>query len=171
MNENVRSALRLATFDRQAARRIGFDSTATADAVVLVAAIEAVLVGALLVIARRFDLIGLLESVLLGIAGWLILAATVWVMGTRVLKGAGEIEAMIRVSGFARLPLLIGMVDYLTGRSIFSLIGLLWHLALLVIVAGVVLGLRLKEALAAVALGAALVAVVQLVFRTALFRF
>ncbi|HEX2421473.1 MAG TPA: YIP1 family protein [Acidimicrobiia bacterium] len=171
MNENFRSAIRLASFDRQAARRIGFDSSATADAVVLVAAIEAVLVGALLVTARRFDLIGLLQSVLLAIAGWLILAAAIWVMGTRVLKGAGEIEAMIRVSGFARLPLLVGIVDYLTGRSIFGLIGLLWHLALLVIVAGVVLGLRLKEALAAVALGAALVAVVQLVFRTALFRF
>lgn len=170
MNENVRSALRLASFDRQAARRISFDTTATADAVMLVAAIEAVLVGALLATARRFDLIQLLEAVILGIAGWLILAAAIWLMGTKVLKGSGEIEAMIRVSGFARLPLLAGIVDYLTGRSIFSLIGLVWHLALLVIVAGVVLGLRLKEALAAVALGAALVAIVQLVFRTALFR-
>ncbi|HKZ21429.1 MAG TPA: hypothetical protein VJQ57_15125, partial [Acidimicrobiia bacterium] len=72
MNENLRHALRLSSFDRQAARRISFDSSATADAVVLVAAIEAVLVGVLLAVTRRFDLIGLLEAVILGIAGWLI---------------------------------------------------------------------------------------------------
>jgi hypothetical protein len=92
-------------------------------------------------------------------------------MGTKVLKGAGAIEAMIRVSGFARLPLLLGVVDYLTGSGIFGVVGLVWHLALLVVAAGVVLGLQLKEAVAAVALGAALIAVVQLVFGAALFRF
>jgi hypothetical protein len=171
MNENLRHALRLSSFDRQAARRISFDSTATADAVVLVAAIEAVLVGVLLAVTRRFDLIGLLEAVILGIAGWLILAAAIWLMGTKVLKGAGAIEAIIRVSGFARLPLLLGVVDYLTGSGIFRVVGLVWHLALLVVAAGVVLGLQLKEAVAAVALGAALIAVVQLVFGAALFRF
>ncbi|MGH8958843.1 MAG: YIP1 family protein [Acidimicrobiia bacterium] len=171
MNENVRHAFRLASFDRQAARRISFDSSATADAVVLVAAIEAVLVGVFLAATRRFDLIGLLEAVILGIAGWLILAAAIWLMGTKVLKGSGAIDAMIRVSGFARLPLLLGIADFLTARAIFGLIGLLWHLALLVVAAGVVLGLQLKEAVAAVALGAALVAVVQLVFGAALFRF
>lgn len=57
------------------------------------------------------------------------------------------------------------------GSGIFRLVGLVWHLALLVVTAGVVLGLQLKEALAAVALGAALIAVVQLVFGAALFRF
>ena len=171
MNENFRHALRLSSFDRQAARRISFDSSATADAVVLVAAIEAILVGVQLAITRRFDLIGLLEAVILGIAGWLILAAAIWLMGTKVLKGSGAIEAMIRVSGFARLPLLLGVIDYLTGSGIFRLVGLVWHLALLVVAAGVVLGLQLKEAVAAVALGAALIAVVQLVFGAALFRF
>ena len=171
MNENLRHALRLSFFDRQAARRISFDASATADAVVLVAAIEAVQVGVLLAVTRRFDLIGLLEAVILGIAGWLILAAAIWLMGTKVLKGSGAIEAMIRVSGFARLPLLLGVVDYLMGSGIFRLVGLVWHLALLVVTAGVVLGLQLKEALAAVALGAALIAVVQLVFGAALFRF
>ncbi|MGH8923073.1 MAG: YIP1 family protein [Acidimicrobiia bacterium] len=171
MNENLRHALRLASFDRQAARRISFDTSATADAVVLVAAIEAILVGVLLAVSRRFDLIRLLEAVILGIAGWLILAAAIWLMGTKVLKGSGEIEAMIRVSGFARLPLLLGIVGFLTRGSIFSLLGLVWHLALLVVVAGVVFGLKLKEAVAAVALGAAVVFVVQLVFRAAFFRF
>lgn len=171
MNENLRHALRLSSFDRQAARRISFDSSATADAVVLVAAIEAILVGVLLAVTRRFDLIGLLEAVILGIAGWLILAAAIWLMGTKIVKGSGTIEAMIRVSGFARLPLLLGVIDYLTGSGIFRLVGLVWHLVLLVVAAGVVLGLQLKEAVAAVALGAALIAVVQLVFGAALFRF
>lgn len=171
MTENLRHALRLSSFDRQAARRISFDSSATADAVVLVAAIEAVLVGVLLAVTRRFDLIGLLEAVILGLAGWLILAAAIWLMGTKVLKGSGAIEAMIRVSGFARLPLLLGIIDYLTGPGIFRLLGLVWHLALLVVAASVVLGLQLKESVAAVALGAALIAVVQLIFGAALFRF
>lgn len=171
MNENLRHAFRLASFDRQTARRLSFDSSATADAVVLVAAIEAILVGVGLALARRFDLIGLLEAVILGIAGWLILAAAIWLMGTKVLKGAGEIEAVIRVSGFARLPLLLAAVDYFARTSFLSLIGLVWHLALLVLVAGVALGLKLKESVATVALGAALVFVVQLVFRAAFFRF
>lgn len=171
MNENLRHAFRLASFDRQTARRLGFDASATADAVVLVAAIEAILVGVRLALARRFDLINLLEAVILGIAGWLILAAAIWLMGTRVVKGSGEIEAMIRVSGFARLPLLLGAVDYFTRTSFLDLVGLVWHLALLGLVAGVVLGLKLKESVAAVVLGAAVVLVVQLVFRAAFFRF
>jgi hypothetical protein len=88
-----------------------------------------------------------------------------------VLKGGGEIEAMIRVSGFARLPLLLAVIGYLIGSSILGLVGLVWHLALLVVVTGVVLGLELKEAVAAVALGVALIAIVQFIFGAAFFRF
>jgi purine-cytosine permease-like protein len=41
----------------------------------------------------------------------------------------------------------------------------------LVVVTGVVLGLELKEAVAAVALGVALIAIVQFIFGAAFFRF
>jgi hypothetical protein len=171
MNETLRHAFALSTFNRQTARRLSFDSSATADAVLLVAALEAVLVGTLMAVTRRFDLLQLIESAILGIAGWLILAAAIWLMGTKVLKGGGEIEAMIRVSGFARLPLLLAVIGYLIGSSILGLVGLVWHLALLVVVTGVVLGLELKEAVAAVALGVALIAIVQFIFGAAFFRF
>ena len=51
------------------------------------------------------------------------------------------------------------------GNDIIGLIGLVWYLAAIVIVTSVGLGLRLKEAVASVVLGAALVFLVQRLLR------
>lgn len=167
--EVLRRAFSVSLFDRRAARRVMFEHDATGDAVLLVAAIEAVVVGLIMFLTSSFNLIGLFQSVILGIAGWLILGAATWFMGTRLLKGSGEIEAMFRVTGFARVPLLLGL-GAAFGLPFLNWVGFLWHLALVVMAAGVVLGLKLKEAIGSVVLGSALVLVFQLIFRAVFFR-
>jgi hypothetical protein len=170
MNQAIERAFRIATFDRKAARQVSFDSSATGDAVLLVAAIEAVVALAFVLAGGGFDLRIFVESVILGVASWLILAAAIWLMGTRVLKGSAAIESMFRVSGFARLPLLLGAVDGFVGNRLFGQIGLVWYLALLVVATGVALGLGWKESLGAVVLGTAVVLLIQLIFRASFFR-
>ena len=56
------------------------------------------------------------------------------------------------------------------GFQALNWVGFAWHLAVVVMAAGVVLGLKFKEALASMVLGAALVLVIQLIFRAAFFR-
>ena len=162
--ESVQKALRLSFFDQRTARAVMFEHSATADAVMIVAAVHAVV---LLVRSLRFgvfDLLGLVEGVITGIAGWLFLSFAIWLMATKLLKGNGDPQTMIRTAGFASLPLLLGAVS-------LSWAGVLWHVALLVVVAKVVFGMKWVEAGAAVALGAALIYLIQGLLGAAFFRF
>lgn len=170
MNQTLQRAFRIATFDKPAAMQASFDTSATGDAVLFVAAIEAVVAIALLIAAGSFSLSFFVESVILGVAGWLFLAAAIWFMGTRVLKGSGAIESMFRVTGLARLPMVLGAIDGFVGNNLFGQIGLVWYLAVVVVGAGVVLGLGWKEALGAVVLGAGAVLLIQLIFGAPFFR-
>lgn len=170
MNQAIQRAIRVASFDKQASRQLLFDSSATGDAVLLVAAVEAVVAVAAMIAARFFDLSFFVETVILGVARWLILAAAIWFMGTRLLKGSSAIDAMFRVTGFAALPLLLGAVDGFVNNRLFGWLGLLWYLAAVVVAAGVALSLGWKEALGAVVLGAAVILLIQLIFRAPLFR-
>jgi hypothetical protein len=162
--ESLQKAIRLTFFDQRTARQVMFEQSATADAVMIVAAVHAIV---LLVISFRFgvfDLLGLIEGVIVGIAGWLFLSFAIWLMATKVLKGNGDAQTMIRTAGFASLPLLLGAVS-------LSWLGVLWHIALLVVVAKVVFGMKWVEAAAAVALGAALIYLIQTLLGAAFFRF
>jgi hypothetical protein len=170
MTNAIQRALRLAMFDKPAASKLLFDTNATGDAVLLAAAIEAVVAIAFMVAAGAFGLRALIEPVILGVASWLFLAGAIWLMGTKIIKGSGALESLFRVTGFARLPLLLGAVDAFVGGSLFGQIGLLWYLAVVVVVTGVALSLGWKEALGAVVLGAAAVLLIQLIFRAPFFR-
>lgn len=170
MNDALRRAFRIAMFDRPTVRAVSSESTATGDAVLLVAAVEAIVALALMIGSGVLSLSFFVETVILGVAGWLFLSAAIWFMGTRVLKGSGTIDAMFRATGFARLPMLLGVIDGFVGGNLSGQIGLLWYLALVVVATGVVLGLKWEEALGAVVLGAALVLLVQLIFRAPFFR-
>jgi hypothetical protein len=170
MNEVLQRAFRIAAFDKRSARTVAMDSSATGDAVLLVAAIEAVVAIAALIAIGAFDIRFFVESVILGVASWLILAGAIWLMGTKLLKGSGAIESVFRVSGFARLPMLLGAVDGFVGSRLFSQLGLVWYLAVLVVALGVALGLGWKESLGAVVLGTAVVLLIQLIFRASFFR-
>lgn len=167
--ESLQKAIRVTFFDQRTARQVMFEQSATADAVMIVAAVHAIV---LLVISFRFgvfDLLGLIEGVIVGIAGWLFLSFAIWLMATKVLKGNGDAQTMIRTAGFASLPLLLGAVSL--GAVSLSWLGVLWHIALLAVVAKVVFGMKWVEAVAAVGLGAALIYLIQTLLGAAFFRF
>lgn len=156
--ESLKRAIRLAAFDRRTAVSVMFDHAATGDAVLIVAGVHLVLVVVAFLRVGLFSLPGLLESLILGVAGWLFLSFAIWIAGTRLFKGTGEVQALIRTGGFAHLPVLLGAVN-------LALVGLAWYLAALVLVTAVVLGLGWKEAIGAVVLGTAIVYLIQLLFR------
>jgi hypothetical protein len=159
--ESLKRAIRLAGFDRRVAVGLMFDQGATGDAVLIVGAVHLIVALVTFIRVGFFSVLGLLESLILGVAGWLFLSFAIWIMGTRLLKGSGEAQAVIRTSGFAHLPILLRAL----GPGLFGLLGLAWYLAALVLVTGVVLGLGWKEALGAVVLGAALIYLIQTLFR------
>ena len=167
--ESVQKAMRLSFFDQRTARQVMFEHSATADAVMIVAGVSAVVVMASFFTGTPFDLFGLLEGIIRGIARWLFLSFAIWVMGTKVIKGSGDPQTMIRTSGFATLPLLLEAFTFYWGQ--LGRVGLAWHLGLLVIVANVVLGVRWIEAAAAVGLGAALILLIQSLLGGTFFRF
>jgi hypothetical protein len=156
--KSLQRAARLAGFDRRVASELMFDTSAMGDAVLLVAAVHLAIGLVLSIRIGRFDIVELLTAAIYGVAGWLILSFAIWLMGTRLLKGTGDVQAMMRGAGFGTLPLLLAVVN-------LGWVGTLWQLAILVVVTTVVLGLELKEAVGAVLLGAALVVLIQLLFR------
>jgi hypothetical protein len=135
-----------------------FDTSAMGDAVLLVAAVHLVIGLVISIRGGFFDIVALLSAAIYGVAGWLILSFAIWLMGTKVLKGTGDVQAMMRGAGFGTLPLLLAVVN-------LGWVGTLWHLGILVVVTVVVLSLEFKEAVGAVLLGAALVVLIQLLFR------
>ena len=167
--ESLQKALRLSFFDQRTARQVMFEHSATADAVMIVGGVYAVVIIVNFLTAGTFDLFGLLEGIIRGIAGWLFLSFAIWVMGTKVIKGSGDPQTLIRTAGFASLPLVLGALNFVW--SGLGLVGLLWHVGLLVMVAKVVLGLRWIEAGAAVGLGAALIYLIQTLLGATFFRF
>ena len=162
--ESLQKSIRLTFFDQRTARQVMFEQSATADAVMIVAAVHAIVLAVLSFRFGFFDLLGLIEGVIVGIAGWLFLSFAIWLMATKLLKGNGDAQTMIRTAGFASLPLLLGAVS-------LSWLGVLWHVALLVVVAKVVFGMKWVEAGAAVALGAALIYLIQTLLGATFFRF
>jgi hypothetical protein len=169
--EQIVKAFRVALFDRRTAASISFDTAATGDAVLIVAGVHAVIQIVGFVRAGSFNVFGLLQAVVLGVAGWIFLSFAVWLMGTRLLKGSGEAQTLIRLTGFAHLPLLLTALGSEvqtvpnSRADAIGLVGLVWYLSAVVIATSVALGLRLKESLASVVLGAALIFLFQLLLR------
>jgi hypothetical protein len=157
----INRAVRMTIFDRRAATDLMLDSSATGDAVLLVATVHVLITLVGMVLLGGFGLIALLAAAIYGVAGWLILSFAIWIMGTKLLGGSGEVQTLMRVTGFASLPLLLALVGW-------GWVGTLWQLAILVVATMVVLGQEIKEAVGSVVLGAALVLLIQLVFRAPL---
>ena len=106
--ESVQKAIRLTFFDQRTARQVMFEHSATADAVLIVGCGARDRSVGHRIRFGSFDLLGILEGVIVGIAGWLFLSFAIWLMGTKLLKGNGDPQTMIRTAGFASLPLLLG---------------------------------------------------------------
>jgi hypothetical protein len=83
------------------------------------------------------DLIGLLNAILLSVAGWLLCGVAAWVVGTRVLaepETQANFVEVLRVTGFASAPGLLrvfGVVP-VVGSVVFVVTGF-WMLVAMVI--------------------------------------
>lgn len=158
----LKRAVRSAIFDRKVNTELFFDSDATADAVLLVAGIGAVVYfGAVARVGLgAFSITGLLEAVIYAVVGWLILAVGTWVAATKLFEGSGQMQSMMRLHGHAELPLLLALFGGLIGT-----LGLAWSLAAKVPATAEAGSLDTMKSVAAVLVGFALVVIVRLLFR------
>lgn len=160
----MRRAVRAALFDRKVHTELAFDSDATADAVMLVAGVAAVVHAALLVRVGVFSassLVGLLEAIVAGLVGWLILAGATWLAATKLFGGSGQIQTMLRLHGHATLPLILNVV----GIPVVSGVALVWMVAALVPATMEGGNLELPKAVASVLVGLAAAALFRMLFQ------
>src|SRR4030065_1924376 len=67
---------------------------------------------------------GFIGGVLAVLLGWLLWSAITWFVGTRLFKGQADLGEMLRVIGFAYLPMLLSIIPCIGG-----VIGILWTIA------------------------------------------
>lgn len=156
----LKRAVRSALFDRKVNTELFFDSDATADAVLLVAAISAVVyLRVLLISGFGFSLTGLFQNVIGSVVAWLILAAGTWLAATKLFEGSGQIQTMMRLHGHAELPLVLALLG-----PIGATVGLIWSTAAKVPATADASSLNTAKSVAAVLVGFALVVLVRLLF-------
>lgn len=158
----LRRAVGSSIFDRKAYRDLFFDADATADAVLLVAAISAATYGGLIARTglRGFSVTGLFEIVIAGLVGWLILAAATWLTATKLLGGGGQLQTMMRLHGHCELPLILAVLG-----PVGATIGLVWSIVAKVPATAEASSLDIAKSTAAVLVGLALVVLIRLIFR------
>lgn len=67
---------------------------------------------------------GFIGSLISVIFGWLLWSAVTWFVGTRLFKGEADLGQMLRVLGFAYLPMLLSIIPCVGG-----VIGIIWTIA------------------------------------------
>ncbi len=101
---NASGALRL---QRGTYGRLLWDDYATADAVLIVAAVSVVRLLAAVVLGR-FSALGLIQGLLQvatqELIRWMVAALVLWLVATKMFKGVGRIPATVGVTGYAYLP-------------------------------------------------------------------
>jgi hypothetical protein len=153
-------AARATILDRKAFTEAFFDDDAMADSAIVVALVGAVsYVGVLLWFGAlgRFDIVGLIQSLIYSVASWLILGFATWFAATRLFGATNRYQTLIAMQGLAVLPLLLEIF----GTPI-SWIGLVWYLAVLVVATKEATDLDYKLAGVSVLIGFAVAAVVRL---------
>jgi hypothetical protein len=159
---SLQRAFRAAIFDRKVHRELFFDADATADAVLLVAAISAAtylgFVGR--VGLGAFSVTGMFEVIIGGLVGWLILSAGTWLAATKLLHGSGQLQTMMRLHGHCELLLLLSLFG-----PWGATVGLVWTAAAKVPATSEGASLDTPKSVAAVLVGFALVVLIQLIFR------
>jgi hypothetical protein len=92
--------------------------------VVLVSLVMGLGVGASNAIFSRSFGGGFIRTLIGGIIGWLIWSVVTWLVGTKLFKGQANLGEMLRVIGFALLPLLFTIIP-----CIGMVIGIIWAIA------------------------------------------
>ncbi len=91
--------------------------------VVLIALITGVGAGISNAIFQRSFFGGFLSTLIGSIIGWFIWSAVTWFIGTRLFGGQADISEMLRVIGFAYIPLVLFIVP-----CIGPIVGAIWTL-------------------------------------------
>jgi len=171
----LQRAFKTARLDRRSSTEVVFDTGAMGDAVLVVALVHGAvfLVAGLLsggLISRPDDLVlGLIQTLIYGIAQWILLAAATWLAGTRLFKGDAQMPTVIRVQGYAYLPLLITLLIVLApegaASSVVGIVAVVWFLASLIVASSVALGLGTREAAYSVLIGYGILLIFGLLLR------
>jgi hypothetical protein len=151
--------LRAARLDRRFFTELIFDDYATGNSVLVVGAVFAIIA-----VASGFSgfsgigVTGLLLLVLGGIIGWLVLAGALWLGGVKLLNGQARGQTVVRLVGFAHVPLIVvaaGLPFPSPINAVIALAGFVWFLAALVSVTRVLFDFDLTHALSATLLAVA----------------
>jgi hypothetical protein len=67
---------------------------------------------------------GLIGGIISVLFGWLLWSVVTWFVGTRFFNGVADVGEMLRVIGFAYLPMLLSIIPCIGG-----FIGIIWALA------------------------------------------
>jgi hypothetical protein len=145
--------------DRSFYTQLIFDSYATGNAVLVVGIAHVLRV---LGFWPFFSLSLLLEALLEGLIGWILLALGVWLVGTKLLDGDAQLQTVIRLTGFAHVPLFAWILD-LVIRPVGLWIAVAWFAAAVLLATRVVLGTGDRNTLISAGVGL-LVWVVLVVF-------
>jgi hypothetical protein len=92
--------------------------------VVLVSLISGVGTGFFNAIFRRSFGGGFIRTLIGGIIGWFIWSLVTWLVGTRLFKGQADLGEMLRVIGFAYIPLVLSIIP-----CIGVVVGVIWAIA------------------------------------------
>ena len=151
--------LRAARLDRRFFTELIFDDYATGNAVLVVAAVYTVIALSLgLSGVQGVGMTGLLLLVLGGVIGWLVLSGGLWLAGVKLLNGQARGQTVVRLVGFAHVPLIVvaaGLPFPSPINGVIVLVGFVWFLAALVSVARVLFDFDLSHAASATVLAVA----------------
>lgn len=153
---------RAALLDRKPFTEAFFDSDAAADGAILVTTVAgAAYLGRLVINGALggFSFLFLLQTVIAGVASWLILGFATWFTATRLFGASGRPQTMLGLQGLAALPLLLEL-----GGRFLSALGLIWYLVILVTATREAADLNIRNAAVSVLIGFA----VAVIFRTLL---
>jgi hypothetical protein len=145
--------------DRSFYTQLIFDNYATGNAVLVVGIAHLLRV---LSFWPFFSLSLLLEVLLEGLIAWILLALGVWLVGTKLLDGDAQLQTVIRLTGFAHVPLFAWILDLVT-RPVGLWIAVAWFAAAVLLATRVVLGTGDRNTLISAGVGL-LVWIVLVVF-------
>lgn len=171
MKPILQQAWRAATLDRRAFGEWLFGSSATGDAALIV--IGVALARFIVLVVASGDLgalvLGVITTAINALAGWVFLAVATWFAGTRLFEGTGDWQTVLRMHGLAYLPNILGVLVVFGGRvgSWALIVGYLWHLVAAVVGTSVGLSLNRRNAALAVAIGAAILFIIEIFLRGA----
>ncbi len=143
----VEQMMRAGRLDRAFYTQLIFDSYATGNAVLVVGAVYAAHA-----LIRSLDVPFLLNVLLSGLIGWILLALAAWLIGTKLLEGDAQLQTVIRLTGFAHVPLFAWLLDVLVA-PVGLWLGVVWFAAAVYVAVQVAMSLEQREALIASAVG------------------